>query len=484
MWFKETINDLYNAKVQNDHLSLLCETNKKCKVAVKTPVGTTSRMEIEEVIMQGGVWGPLECSVQIDSLGRECLTEDKCLYKYKESVDIPPLAMIDDVAAFSVCGSNSVKLNTVIETKVKTKKLEFAPDKCHNMHIGKNKSCSVLYVHDNKMKEVDSEKYLGDILSNDCSIDENIDEREKKGVGIVTQMSILLKEVSLGKHYFTIGILFRNTNVINGILTNSEVWYKIRQKHIKTLENIDEMYLRKMLEAHSKTPIEALYIETGTMPIRYILKMRRLMYWWHLIVRSKENSLIKKVYMAQKANPVANDWVKLIDEDKDDLGIQLNDHDLKIKYTSKSSFRKYLKFKVNSKSEEYLGRLKESHSKLNNIGFQKLQCADYLKDPRITEAKGKILFKLRTRMYQVRCNFKNQYGNNLTCQLCKQNLDQQSHLLECVVMKSLIPELKNTSIKYEDIFGDVNKMSNAAELFLKITEQREEILNTLNSYLY
>ena len=120
-----------------------------------------------------------------------------------------------------------------------------------------------------------------------------------------------MKEISLGFHYFDIGLLLRDTNVINSILFNSEVWLGLTKKQIETLENIDILYFRKLFEAHSKTAIEAFYIETGKMPIRTLIKMRQLMYWWH-INNVKETALIKKCYKAQKIDPVKNDWLKTI----------------------------------------------------------------------------------------------------------------------------------------------------------------------------
>ena len=67
-----------------------------------------------------------------------------------------------------------------------TKKLELGYDKCFQIHVGKNKeTCPELNVHQSKMKTASSEKYLGDIISNNGKIDENIEERFNKGKGRV-----------------------------------------------------------------------------------------------------------------------------------------------------------------------------------------------------------------------------------------------------------------------------------------------------------
>ena len=95
--------------------------DKTLKIAVKSPVGITDRFEIAENILQGGQWGPIQCSVEIDEIGKECMDSGQMQYKYKNCVDISPLAMIDDLAGISNCGPDSVSLNTFINEKIKAK---------------------------------------------------------------------------------------------------------------------------------------------------------------------------------------------------------------------------------------------------------------------------------------------------------------------------------------------------------------------------
>ena len=53
----------------------------------------------------------------------------------------------------------------------------------------------------------------------------------------------LINQVSLGIHYFSIGFLLRESNVVNGILTCAEVWHNFTLKQIERLENVDERNL-------------------------------------------------------------------------------------------------------------------------------------------------------------------------------------------------------------------------------------------------
>ena len=121
MWAEETMNDLYDAGVRNEHFSLMSKLNENCKVKVKTPVGETEIFELSNIEMQGTVPAPLKCAVQIETLGRYCYTYNTGCYEYKNACLIPPLGMIDDIAAMSKCGDNSVIQNAIINTKIETK---------------------------------------------------------------------------------------------------------------------------------------------------------------------------------------------------------------------------------------------------------------------------------------------------------------------------------------------------------------------------
>ena len=64
--------------------------------------------------------------------------------------------------------------------------------------------------------------------------------------------------------------------LVNGILYNSEAWHGLTNAHIAKLESIDEALLRGILKAHTKTPKEILHLETGTVPLKWIIIQRTL----------------------------------------------------------------------------------------------------------------------------------------------------------------------------------------------------------------
>ena len=136
--YSETHNDLYDVGIKNDIFSLIAKLDEDCDIRVKTPVGPSSRFRLQKIILQGSVLGPIKCSIQLDTLGRDCLkdaSDQNTVYLYKGSVEIPPLAMMDDVLTVSRCGVKTLEINAAINSKIESKKLRMNQQKCYKMHV-------------------------------------------------------------------------------------------------------------------------------------------------------------------------------------------------------------------------------------------------------------------------------------------------------------------------------------------------------------
>ena len=87
------------------------------------------------------------------------------------------------------------------------------------------------------MKEKSQEKYLGDIVSSDGTNNNNIKNKVIIGIGKISSIMNILREVSLGrKFYFTIATILRESILLSSMLLNSEAWIGITQANIDELE--------------------------------------------------------------------------------------------------------------------------------------------------------------------------------------------------------------------------------------------------------
>ena len=279
LWLHEVINCLYEAGLQNDKLPLLFIENSIAQVAVKTVRGMSNREVIKNIIMQGSIWGSLGCVALMEKLGQQIYSKPHLLYYYKGLVPTPPLQMVDDILGIQKCSNKSVQLNSNINTFIELEKLKLSDKKCSNVHVGKSENnCHKLRVHEQQMKNSSQETYLGDIVHKSGQLKHTVNSRVAKGFGAVNTILAIINEIPLGHWRIMAGLQLRQAIFLNAILFNSEAWHGISDADIEHLEKVDEALLRGILRAHSKIALEALYLETGSLPIRYILKNRRLCY--------------------------------------------------------------------------------------------------------------------------------------------------------------------------------------------------------------
>ena len=373
---------------------------------------------LKKIEQQGTGLRPIKCSNQMDSISRECLRDNVEMFRYRNAISIPPLGMIDDLAAVAKCGPESVILNSVINAKINLKRLEFNQSKCIKLHINKedrkqygvggddlnprNVRCVLLKVQEKEMKSGSKEKYVGDIISSNGSNDANIARRRSLGMGAISQIFGILNEVSLGYHYIEIGLILRESILMSKMLLSAESWHKIYQHQVEKLDEIDRIFFKKLFNSHSKTGAEFYFSETGSIPIKIKISVKRLVYWWHILHVDK-SEMIRKVYTAQKLSPVSGDWIEMLETDKKLFHIDLIDEE--VEKITKQKCKAFVRRKAEELTKEYLKNLQRKHSKSRNLEIDELSVSPYLLDSRFTKEDRELLFKLRSRTVWVKANF-------------------------------------------------------------------------------
>ena len=102
--------------------------------------------------------------------------------------------------------------------------------------------------NEHKIEMVEEEKYLGTIISVDGSNLKDIEAKADKAQGILKQVKSMLEEMCFGNFLFEVAMVFRNSFLINGILTNLEASYGLTLDQIEKLERCDEQLIRTVLE--------------------------------------------------------------------------------------------------------------------------------------------------------------------------------------------------------------------------------------------
>ena len=396
------------------------------------------------------------------------------MYSYKNQVMVLPLAMVDDLLGVANCGHDSLALNVFINTQIELKKLQFhktdksGKSKCSVMHVGKHSViCPKLEVHGTPMNTIQHTTYLGDIVAADSKNDVNIQSRVAKGMGNITRIMNILDKVTLGSHYFKTAMLLRDSLFLSALLTNSESWHGVTTTNINQLESVDKLLLRKIFKTPISTPTEAMYLELGILRIGTIIKARRINFL-HYLLNRKETEMISQVFSVQWNHPDKSDWTIFVKQDLRDFKME---EDLSsIKRRSEWSFKNLVKKKAHDYELNQLLKMKQTHSKMDDLFYSKLEIQDYLNLENLNTKEAQTLFRYRTRMAKFGENFRAN-KNPILCPLCRTHLDGQKMCFEnCPVVKNNI----TISGNYNQIFNTSDIPSDIVQTLVRIEKLREE----------
>ena len=94
--------------------------------------------------------------------------------------------------------------------------------------------------------------------------------------------------------------------------------------------------MRKFLEAPSDTPNCMLYLQLGCIPIRFLVKQRRLMFLHYFL---QQDTLLFKVLNSQIEESVKGDWIEQIYTDIEEVGIIWSLEEIQRLYMTSLNFK-------------------------------------------------------------------------------------------------------------------------------------------------
>ena len=151
--------------------------------------------------------------------------------------------------------------------------------------------------------------------------------------------------------------------------------------------------------------------------------------------------------------------------------------DEEIKDIKKEHFRKMIKHKIEINAAKEQEEKRRGHSKSKNIKFGGFSPAKYLLSKNLSTEEVQTLFKLRTRMIDVKDNFKSTNRNNMWCKTCQLFIETQQHLIDCPEIRIKTKHLmKHKELNYNMISGPIEQQEKFAKKYHLILKARKEIL--------
>ena len=263
------------------------------------------------------------------------------------------------------------------------------------------------------LSEVFEKKYLGDVIAKNGKNTSNIKERTNRGQGTINKLVTTLNERSYGRHQFKAAMLMRGAMLVGGMLNNAEFWINITQKDLENLKAPDIILLKKILSTKGSPSKCFIQLELGIIPIRFILKQKRLNFL-HYILNEDKNSMISQVFFEMKKDRRMGNFISLIEKDKLDLEITKSYNE--IEEMTKISWKKYVKEKVTNGAFKYLVEENVTIDKTKHITFSDLKMGQYLTNNKKTSVT-KIIFHTRSKTLEIKVwahwEFKNDWS--VTC---------------------------------------------------------------------
>ena len=263
--------------------------------------------------------------------------------------------------------------------------------------------------------------------------------------------------------------------MINASLFNSEAWHGISSLEEELLERVDNALLRGLLKSHAKIPTEALHLETGTISVKYILKSRRLGYLQN-ILKKDEEELVSEIYNAQKNSPHDGDFCKLVEMDKALVNLTITDSE--ISNMKVEQYKNKVKSKVRNAAFSDLLIKKVSHSKMDDVSYDKLELQEYMRSPLFDKESVAMLLALRTRTVRgIKNDFRGMFPDVL-CPLGCGETDTLKNVLSCSVLRNNCESVTMHEVKFDDIFSpDITKQKQITQLYIQLMDIREKIIN-------
>ena len=140
----------------------------------------------------------------------------------------------------------------------------------------------------------------------------------------------------------------------------------------------------------------------------------------------------------------------------------------------KDAYKKKVKSLVEKAALKYFLNKKESHSKLDELKYEKLSIQPYLTERKFSSEERRLLVLLRSRCFNAKTNFKRLWKENIKCSLgCSVNEDQRHIFTQCIWFNP------SQVTNYEYIFKGTNEQKEVIEVFLLKEKQRIYLLDNL-----
>ena len=467
----DVVEELHSIGVDPKAERLFYKLNEATRVKVRTGCGDSEWGEVGDILGQGSGGAAkvsaLNLSRKLDHLfnGSTEMAKYGAVkqhpYSFQDDV-LVPVESVEDLRAVNI---KMTMVMDLMQTELNKNKSGYVLMGTEEQREGVRKRLKEdpLMCGNFEMKELKEEKWLGDYLGEslkDC-VRLTIKKREAKIRRASFEILNLVKDYRAQRvGGFQTGLVLWESCAIPSLLYNCSTWMEIGNEEIKTLNALQDYFLRLLWGTGPGAPKVALRADTGTRSMESRIWREKIMLVYH-VSHLDEGSLAKDMLEEQ----VANNWKGLASE-VSDLCQSMNIEDPRTTEKNRKAFSNLVKercrWKDEARMKEEMQKMKEK--KMRTMVNQNLEMKEYVKKGTLYSARK--TWEVRSHMLDVAGNYpgNNKYkASRLMCQACDLEVkEDQEHLTRCR--------------GYEDLRGDANlNMENElVDFFTRVMERRRE----------
>ena len=409
------------------------------KAVIKTKDGPTRPIQIKDSIRQGGVLSVIQYATVMDEIAKEIEKRNIGVPIPNSNRRIGCLLWMDDVVLLAENEKDLQEMLTITKKTADKYHIVFGQEKSKTMNTTTKANKESKIMGEMMLEETAKYKYLGELITKRGTLIPQIEEAERKAQATLqTILTIAGDPTMKGIQMDTMWKLVE-TCIIPTITYGSETWEmnkKETQLSNRTLDNI----LKRILMLPTSTPREALYIETGILDIEHTITKNRIS--THCRLEETKNELLSIIMDSN----TKNSWKMKTKEMEKELALE------NIELETKGKQKRNIHSTIQNEFKTKLEAAANSKSKVKHLIDGKVEWTQGTREKYMTEltrTETSTIFKARTRMLDIKNNFRGKY-QTMECRGCGKEDETQEHVFnQCTGIHTT----EESKIKNEEIFS-------------------------------
>ena len=174
------------------------------------------------------------------------------------------------------------------------------------------------------------------------------------------------------------------------------------------------------MEVPKSTPVAALYLELGILPVKYEIEIKQLLFLKRILDK-EANEMLK---FGSEAN-----WANNIFGLRQAYNFPLNDAN--ITCMDRRYGKSLGKSAINQVAFSKLVETCSTCRKTSHLIYSRLKTSKYLHE--LDPQHARVIFRAEVRILDLKINFKKKYAQDLLCPFCRHDQETFEHVFSCNV---------------------------------------------------